>query len=646
MTENTNAPAEAEAPAGGPADPQTSHNLDEKVKAWLAGKSWTDAGLVARNVEADPQDPDVIWTDWRDFTFPHGRVRYIHPDARWRLARKCSFHKDLPEQPPKGDPCAEDRLTLAPARNRGSRTDRCDVPKSLCPKGQNGLARLRLVEDSDLHLFVEGIGQSGAAADWAPEEWNVTGMNGCWGIHEETYLAFVDGGHCVLVLDADRRTNPQVAAGAARAVELLYAAGAVSVSLADLPDELVEADNDGLDDVLARMVGDPDDDPTDVLAGMLDVAELQERPPDPSEPSGFVDLVPYLDGTFVAPEPSVGAQRADGKHLLYPGRWHTLIGLTGSGKTWFALWHVVHELSQGRTVVYGHFEEPQPVGTIARLRLLGVEDEAIRKGLLWLDCSSRRPDGWTLAQPLSTLARTPSLVVLDGINAACTQHGWSPDKPEAVGEYRRMFVTPATRLDATVLSLGHPPKSPDRQKERHGYGSTAWLDEVDGVGFRLEASNQAPIRPGRAGRSTVLAVKDRYGSVNAVGLPIGNREAQWFGLGTFVLGPVSDLPPSRGVVARLEALTPVEQEERAQDPVDALGDRIVEWLKAHGGRFDTVRALADGLRASRVEVKNDDLRPALERLAEDGRLEWPVVAPRVSRPGWLSPMINKEARSN
>jgi hypothetical protein len=244
-----------------------------------------------------------------------------------------------------------------------------------------------------------------------------------------------------------------------------------------------------------------------------------------------VDLLPFLNGTYVPPPPSVGGERDDNRQLLYPGRWHTLIAPTASGKSWFAVWHVVAELRRGNTVAYAHFEEHSPAGMVARIRAvapdLTVEDLADR--FVWLDCST----AWGGSEFAGALPNRLALVVLDGIVAACSQHGWVADKPEAVGGYRSRFVTPATKAGAAVLSLGHPVKAKDRQTERHGFGASAWLDEVDGAAFRLEAS-KSPIRRGERGYSALFSVKDRYGEVELSGRLDSRRDA-WFYLGAFTV---------------------------------------------------------------------------------------------------------------
>jgi hypothetical protein len=173
--------------------------------------------------------------------------------------------------------------------------------------------------------------------------------------------------------------------------------------------------------------------------------------------SRWVDLDQFLDGTYSPPEPSVGAIRDDGISLLYPGMWHTLIGLTTAGKTSLAVWQAKAVLEWGGHVVYIHFEEANPNGIILRLRGLGVSAEVIRKQFHWGHVDSAWSWGEMAAQ-IERLEVPPLLAILDGTNAACGIHGWDVSVNSSVGLYRAMFVHPLTKVGAAVLSLGHPPK--------------------------------------------------------------------------------------------------------------------------------------------------------------------------------------------
>jgi hypothetical protein len=367
--------------------------------------------------------------------------------------------------------------------------------------------------------------------------------------------------------------------------------------------------------------------------------------PAPEQRTRIVDLGPFLDGTYEPPQPSRGGWRDDGAQVMYPGRWHTVVALTGAGKSWFAVWNAVDEMRRGSTVLYAHFEESSPAGTLERMRSFGLSADVIAKQLIWLDCTYRWKSGEysTLIAQRSQIPDVPVLGILDGINAACSQHGWPVDKPESVGQYREEFVTPMTREGTTVLSLGHPPKARDRQQERHGFGSTAWLDEVDGVGFRLEAAKRTPIRKGRDGYSALYVVKDRYGAVEQLGQQADEREAGWYYVGGFHVDSSPERPNTIGRLSTparkdVEALTEV-------DPIDTLGESIHDVLvEASGREFGSAVHLSALLRAAGVHFDDRNLRPAIHRLESVGRM-WIKSGPRGALNGKLKILEHQDQES-
>lgn len=339
------------------------------------------------------------------------------------------------------------------------------------------------------------------------------------------------------------------------------------------------------------------------LADLRETLEAHTVDGRPDKPRRRVRLLPYLNGTYNPPPPSVGGERDDNQQLLYPGRWHTVIAPTAAGKSWFAVWHVVAEVRRGNTVAYGHFEEHSPAGTLDRIRSvapdLAIED--LEERLIWLDCST----AWRHDEFVTALPSKPSLIVLDGIVAACSQHGWVADKPEAVGAYRSMFVTPATKTGAAVISLGHPVKAKDRQGERHGFGASAWLDEVDGAAFRLEASKN-PIRRGRRGYSTLHSVKDRYGEVEIAGRPDARRDG-WFYLGAFTVDSGPDVANTTAHLTSPSSDSDTPATAEGSMPVVVMAALSEELAKQdHALSQNAVMALVPG--------KTDVKRAALEFL--------------------------------
>jgi hypothetical protein len=229
------------------------------------------------------------------------------------------------------------------------------------------------------------------------------------------------------------------------------------------------------------------------------------------------------------------------------------------------------------------------------------------------------------------------LAVLDGINAACGTHGWDVSVNSSVGEYRNMFVFPLTSLGTAVLSLGHPPKASNRQGESYSYGAAGWLNDVDGVGYRM-TSSKTPIGKGGKGSSALHVVKDRYGEVQRWGeIQTEGRDLPWWHMGQFVVddSPTADPYGNAQTVMHLTIPAKAGEEGAQRDKYDDLGDQVIAYLQeTPKHRFDTVTKLGVSLRAKGIKVPQNDLAPALERLANKGAIVWPDQVGK-SRPGWL-----------
>jgi hypothetical protein len=372
-------------------------------------------------------------------------------------------------------------------------------------------------------------------------------------------------------------------------------------------------------------------DPFDVADDdRLNLPEGEEKPF-----TRIVDLESWLAEDYTPPQPSVGALREDGRTMLYPGRWHTVIGLTTAGKSWFALWHAKAVLEAGGVVCYVHFEEGDPGNTLDRLRQLGVSREDIRNRFVWL--SNERM--WKPGEMAATLAvlteqqRTPALLILDGLIAGASRQGWKVNDPESVQAYRAAYVKAATALGAAVMSLGHPVKDRTRQDEIHSFGSTAWLDEVDGCSFRM-VSTDKPIRKGHRGGSWVSVVKDRAGSVSAMCSLTEGKSEVWYSLGEFVMDDESlEMDGDHVTTALLKA--PGPDVGKGPDKIDLLGQQVITYLTEHGGRYESKNDLAARLRGEGIEFGERDLEPALIRLEQAGVIEREPFRDRQARAGWL-----------
>jgi hypothetical protein len=364
------------------------------------------------------------------------------------------------------------------------------------------------------------------------------------------------------------------------------------------------------------------------------------------EPPRLVSISQMWDTVTELETPSIGFVRDDGRQLLYAGKWHTLVGLAGSGKSMLAVAHCAEEIRRldGRgLVVYAHFEEATPNGTISRLKAMGITAQQAER-FVWVNGALTRvwsPESFAdaLMRVTAYFGHPPTLVVLDGIKAACGVHGWDVEKDATgVAPYRRTLVAPALELGATVLSLGHPVKDRTRQGEGHAYGASGWLDEVDGAAFRLELGS-SPIGLGRSGASALYSAKDRPGGVNAGGQPdaAGAREVGWFYQGMVVVDSTEEI--GEGHYRTRVRLTTPKPAEAAGNPYELMADQVHEYLSEHGGRFASVTALATQYRiiSKSTKIDNNAFSAVLQLLVDQGRLVWPEVDGRGRpRPGWLA----------
>lgn len=515
----------------------------------------------------------------------------------------------------------------------------------------------------DQHSDAESPPPNDDELAWMPDEWQIRFTNGevrtdmpeyRRATDDELAQCLTDGAMCIAVTKAlnkfeDRLTVQARHDSALKTVMALCRLGeqghhGVNSAIAELKNRFVNLvskdradDTEGpeyqrmVDGGVVKVLADPTPEENKRCCGSADYQEV-------SEPGGrWVNLDQYLDGTYTPPQPSIGAAREDGIQFLYPAMWHTNIALTTAGKTTFALWQVKAVLDWGGHVVYIHFEEANPNGIIHRLKGLGVNTEVIRKRFHWGHVDTKWRWG-ELAAEIEHLEVPPHLAILDGINAACGMHDWQVKEPESVGLYRAMFVHPLTKIGAAVLSLGHPPKAVNRQSESYSYGAAGWLNDVDGVGYRMTAS-KTPISKGARGSSALYVVKDRYGGVQQSGELQSDKEMAWWYMGQFVVDDSAgdDLIGSPQTVIQM-TVPATNTEGQPKDALDTLGQHVIDYLKSTTGRFESVRKLGDKLRAKGgYKFTQNDLAPALERLANSGLIEWPEVTSG-SRPGWLTDM--------
>jgi AAA domain len=333
-----------------------------------------------------------------------------------------------------------------------------------------------------------------------------------------------------------------------------------------------------------------------------------------------VDLGPYLAGTVVRPEPTVGLARTDGLRLFYRGKEHAVIGEWETGKSWLADAGAAAELAAGNHVVYVHFEEADPTDTIERLQALGVPDADIVERL---QEALGMPDQLILklftfvgpgepADPYAVAALLdppPSLVVLDGINEAMSLHRYSPREEDAVALFRARLVKPCTAAGAAVLSLDHVVK--DREKrDRSALGSIHKGNALTGSLIMLE--NVAPFGRGQRGCSHIYVGKDRPGHLRRHGQS-GKTPGKTY-MGSLIVDDTRISVPFLELyfTEPAEKDTSTESTTTRNNPDDDAVLSAVAALRAKG-KEPNVRALRGTLKAG-AGMGKDRVDDAIERL--------------------------------
>ena len=347
-----------------------------------------------------------------------------------------------------------------------------DGRKNNWPKGQTAIVNHLREVDSARVLVVEGNRQQLAALSYAPPDMSVYGINGADGIHRgiADRLGWASGKHVALALDADHATNKRVAGAVERVSTLLRDAGAITVRLVDLNGHK-QADNDGLDDVLARV---PEDKRAGVLSDLIRNAREARHPRtqailDAALDAADLDAIPE-------PEPLLSGLLNRSEYVMLAGKFATyksFVALAWSfalatGKPWSA-----HTVPEPRPVVYVAAEGM--AGIRKRLRALerqhGVSPGRGMFTLITRPVRLANPE--EMAGLRAVVERTGAgLVVLD------TWHRLTPgiEENSATDTGGPLDAMLGLRDDygCTVLLVHHT-----GHEQRHGRGSSALEDDAD-----------------------------------------------------------------------------------------------------------------------------------------------------------------------
>lgn len=226
---------------------------------------------------------------------------------------------------------------------------------------------------------------------------------------------------------------------------------------------------------------------------------------------GPVDLEAVLAGDLTPEEPVI-LSRSDGKPVLYSGRVNAFIGESESGKSWCALLACLEEIRAGRNVVFLDFEDI-PQNVVARLLSMGASVDVLRSHFSYVG-----PD-----TPLGPVERdelfglldrvTPSLIVVDGVNAAMTLIGLELEKNKDATQFHQLILKPLAMTGAAVVMIDHVPKNRD-SRGNSPIGAQAKRAMTDGTMINVEAV--VMFGRGKLGELELSVWKDKPGGVRRI----------------------------------------------------------------------------------------------------------------------------------
>lgn len=308
------------------------------------------------------------------------------------------------------------------------------------------------------------------------------------------------------------------------------------------------------------------------------------------------NLETVIDGTHTEAAPT-HLTRNDGQALFYTGKINGLIGESESGKTWVALLAVQQALHSGERVLYLDFEDSAS-GIIQRLRALGVPTSDLAR-FTYVDPDetlhiAARAD---LNEVLDT--HQPTLIVLDGFNAAMTLLGLDLQSNKDATTFAQALLRPLSKTDATVVYIDHVPKNREQQG-KGGIGAQAKRAMTTGCAIRVDVAQE--FGRGMTGRLKLTVDKDRAGHVRAASA--GAKTA-----GQAVLDSSAD---GTRVDMHIEAPDLRTPEERGPWRPTGLMEKVSRFLESGPGPWSK-KAIEDA-----VEGKAEHVRAALTGLIEDG----------------------------
>ncbi len=193
--------------------------------------------------------------------------------------------------------------------------------------------------------------------------------------------------------------------------------------------------------------------------------------------------------------------------LVYAGKRTLLSGETESFKTWLALVLAKAELDAGYSVAWADLDAMGRGELLARLRALGVSDDAISKRFLLYEPEERLV-GVALADVIAEITeRKVRLFVIDAFNSMLGLHGLDPSSTPDVEAFWSQVAQPICNAGAASTLIDHVVKNPDA-RSRYAYGSER---KASGAHLHIGFHQLQAFGIGETGRTKLSIHKDRSG---------------------------------------------------------------------------------------------------------------------------------------
>jgi KaiC/GvpD/RAD55 family RecA-like ATPase len=298
------------------------------------------------------------------------------------------------------------------------------------------------------------------------------------------------------------------------------------------------------------------------------------------------------------PPPSV-LKREDGNFILYANKINAIFGESESGKTWIAIEAVRQELAKGHCVFYLDFEDSAR-GIRGRLKTMGVASKELRH-FRYANPDEGLTRGVVEVIQSEIQIHKPSLIVIDGVNAAMNLLGLDLEKNKDATTFSQLILRPLRMENACILTIDHVTKSKDT-RGNYAIGAQAKRADIDGVAIAVDVA--MPFGRGLDGCLNLKVTKDRPGFVRAIcqdakDLGVANLKSNKDGTITVTI--------SGGTIVV------TTKEQKLQEI-----SNFFEQTGAEIGQND----IRKGLRQEGIEIGNQELGQALEQLIAGGFIDF------------------------